>query len=750
MERKQPQTLPMLYRLGIIESEEPEESPDHEADPGDPAEDAAEGEIEETPEDRTVTFSCSSEAPAMRWFGEEILDHSPESVDLSRFNRKANALWNHQADCPIGVIEKTWLQNRRIYVSVRFSRNEKGQEILNDIRDGILNNVSIGYVCHEMKLESSRDDGNDTYRITRWEPMEVSIVSVPADYSVGIGRSAENREYPVTITNRNATDNVENIPVMEIETVTKEEIAEMIRSAMEGVAQPEPTNPKAAEPSEVETRLLTQERERCANINALGKHMGNMELAADLIASGASLEEANRRFFALQQASAEPQKPVAMPMVNTHLEANRDSISGILRDYQDVIENSLSATWVSKITGFAVKQRYNGDSDRFLRDNRDLIRREMERHAKSHGLLRGNHGVITRAATQQADVPPLFLSYLSGVIRLTHTEQFVWHQFTKDELELGQGPGKTIEVSRDRYIPKPSSVSDRVLDPAIPLTASRQNLASNSVVITLEECGLGKSGVTGAEPIGIPQFLSAYSLRSLENIATNVLGHDYQRWVDFSIRTQYSATTRIVYNKRGNIALIPGGVGTGDDGTLTETFLNSLYGYMTGTLQIPVDGRNCLYLVLNPMALIALKNSFAARQRYMDRLSLEELTNLMSAVNNIEMPTISGYVGTFCNFHIFQSNAAGVGNAGSEGVQTETLGVGATLTRSSYAFGTNAVARAKGMDVEIVSGEVTDFKRTNSYIWYSHEKTAALDVDPAINSEQQLRVVVIRTVDIPV
>ena len=63
-----------------------------------------------------------------------------------------------------------------------------GEEIMQDVIDGIRRNVSVGYMVHAMQLESS-DETGDTYRITDWEPIEISLASVPADTTVGIGRS---------------------------------------------------------------------------------------------------------------------------------------------------------------------------------------------------------------------------------------------------------------------------------------------------------------------------------------------------------------------------------------------------------------------------------------------------------------------------------------------------------------------------------------------------------------------------------
>jgi HK97 family phage major capsid protein len=127
-----------------------------------------------------------------RWWGAEILDLGSGSIRLERFRSASAALlMDHNTRDQIGVIESVKLKERRLEVSVRFGKGARAQEILTDVVDGIRRNVSIGYLIHDLKLERSSDTEGDTYRITDWEPYEASIVSVPADISVGIGRAAE-------------------------------------------------------------------------------------------------------------------------------------------------------------------------------------------------------------------------------------------------------------------------------------------------------------------------------------------------------------------------------------------------------------------------------------------------------------------------------------------------------------------------------------------------------------------------------
>lgn len=140
-------------------------------------------------EARTVEVAVSSEYPVRRWFGMEILDHSPESVDLGRLNAGAPLLDMHDRWGQIGVVESAWLDNdRKLRALVRFARDADSERIWQQVVDKIRRNISVGYDPQEMTLERTEGDLK-FYRVTRWEPYEVSSVSIPADPTVGVDRS---------------------------------------------------------------------------------------------------------------------------------------------------------------------------------------------------------------------------------------------------------------------------------------------------------------------------------------------------------------------------------------------------------------------------------------------------------------------------------------------------------------------------------------------------------------------------------
>ena len=118
------------------------------------------------------------------------MGHNADEVRLDWLaSGNAPLLLQHNHNQQIGVIERASLEGSRGTAVVRFGNSALAQEVREDVDAGIRTNVSVGYRVHDMVLERETD-GKESYRMTDWEPYEVSIVSVPADQSVGTNRVA--------------------------------------------------------------------------------------------------------------------------------------------------------------------------------------------------------------------------------------------------------------------------------------------------------------------------------------------------------------------------------------------------------------------------------------------------------------------------------------------------------------------------------------------------------------------------------
>jgi HK97 family phage major capsid protein/HK97 family phage prohead protease len=147
---------------------------------------------------RTATLAFASETPYERYWGVEILDCTRSSVDTSRLQNGANLLCDHDTKDVVGVVESVEIGADRVCRAVvRFGKSARAEEVWQDVLGGIRRNVSVGYMINKAVLEST-EDGVETYRVTSWTPYEVSLVSVPADASVGVGRSATTPSSPLS------------------------------------------------------------------------------------------------------------------------------------------------------------------------------------------------------------------------------------------------------------------------------------------------------------------------------------------------------------------------------------------------------------------------------------------------------------------------------------------------------------------------------------------------------------------------
>lgn len=159
------------------------------------------GNIDDT--NRTVDISFSSEAPVKRYdwsrgsYYDEILGHDAGNVDLSRLENLGVALYNHNRDQVIGAIIEPVLDTaeHRCKAKIRFDTDDFSEMIYQKVKSGTLKGISVGYLVDNMEIVADGKksaDGRFTgpCRIARlWIPFEASVVSIPADIDVGIGRS---------------------------------------------------------------------------------------------------------------------------------------------------------------------------------------------------------------------------------------------------------------------------------------------------------------------------------------------------------------------------------------------------------------------------------------------------------------------------------------------------------------------------------------------------------------------------------
>lgn len=224
---------------------------------------------------RTIELSFSSEAPVERWFGTEVLSHAAGAGDLSRLNAGASLLFNHDPGDVLGVVESATIgADRRGRAVVRLGRDARGAWALEQIADGILTNVSFSYFVGDYE---EQPDGM-TFIARTWTALEISIVTVPADPSVGVGRSVTFKEATMDLQDT-AGDNA-----------------------------PAATTSRRSRQAAVQATEI--ERDRVLSIQAACRNYNAPELERQLIDSGATIEEARSTILERMQRGSQ-QRPVA-------------------------------------------------------------------------------------------------------------------------------------------------------------------------------------------------------------------------------------------------------------------------------------------------------------------------------------------------------------------------------------------------------------------------------------------------------
>ncbi|QZA80188.1 prohead protease/major capsid protein fusion protein [Deefgea piscis] len=278
-------------------------------------------------ETRTITLVWTTGAGVRRYdwchdrYYQELLDVTPEAIDLTRLNNGAPLLNTHSSwdlSDIVGVVERAWIENGEGLAEVRFSERPELEGLWKDVQSGVIRNVSVGYSVD--RLQMTQDDaGNWIYRAVGWTPHEISLVPIPAD--AGCGTRSEKtegiREYPVEIIERTA-----DVGRDEGQQITADPVAVNTASAdfnqrSEENMTPEQIAAAAAEKRAADEALVKQERARAAEINTQVRSVGlDQAIADDLIERGVSADAAAKEVLA-KLAERSNANPIRTPRVET-------------------------------------------------------------------------------------------------------------------------------------------------------------------------------------------------------------------------------------------------------------------------------------------------------------------------------------------------------------------------------------------------------------------------------------------------
>lgn len=345
-----------------------------------------------------LQFSFSSEQPVRRWFGHEVLSHTPGAADLTRLNGGAQVLFNHDMDSYVGVVERAWIgDDKRGYCSIRFSDSEKNElaaKVRADVEAKILKNVSFGYEIREMKLTREDADGGDEYTATNWAPYEISFVTIPADPSIGVGRSMDEQEQAIEVPIINANDNPKDEALAPAMGETQMSETQVDVKALQADAQ-------------------KLERERIASIQAMGEKFSKGDLARKLVVEGHSLDQARAAF--LEEIGA-VQKPIAANANDVDLSDKEQRSYSIIRAINAVLNNNWKHAGLEREVSEEIAKRSGKQTAGFFMPMNLRAAYNTQNPEAAGNLVQLKHESFVEMLRNKALVTQMGAKFLSGLV----------------------------------------------------------------------------------------------------------------------------------------------------------------------------------------------------------------------------------------------------------------------------------------------------------------------------------------------
>ena len=463
---------------------------------------------EDSATSRRVALAFSSETPVERFWGVEVLGHAPGECDLSRFEGgRGPLLLDHNPSQPIGVVESAEVGPDKIgRAIVRFGKSARAEEVLQDVLDGIRNNVSVGYEVKKLLQESA--GGRDSFRAIEWQPLEISLVSVPADATVGIGREAAEELKPVPIINQSLTTKRSN-PMSS--SVTHNNTDTNIHAA-------QPPAPPAEQPPIAVQRspdnsghsisvAVRAAQVEAAEIIAIGNRFNMAEAAQQAVSNGVTLNDFRAQVLDRQ---ATGQKPLEKPATELGMENRELRSYSFFRAIQAAAKNDWSKAGLELEASDEIANKIGRESRGFFVPYDVMMTRELATSSPETGgtLVGTDHlaGSFIDILSNRMMVAKLGAQVMTGLVsdvdipKLTGDSNVYWldesEDVTESDLETGQvtlSP-KTVgsKVKFTRRLLKQSS-------PSVEAVIRNRLVAKMALGIDLA-CIQGKGG---KEPTGI-------------------------------------------------------------------------------------------------------------------------------------------------------------------------------------------------------------------------------------------------------